>query len=192
MSAHDKSEKVRGGRKDRNSRQKRKLLREQARQQEQNNQEMDGEHLGFYLDVIDPSDECESQIIQLKGKSHFLFGREDACDILLENHPTISRKHASIMLGKNNGEIFLCDFSTHGTRVNVDKIDREQPLRLFVGDVIEFGHTSKYYILCGPKEFRSKQYDAMAKALLDGEELEIESIEMNQLSDQITKILNEM
>ena len=54
-------------------------------------------------------------------KSHYVFGRTNACDFQLE-HPSISRLHAVLQF-KSTGEAFLYDTgSAHGTFLNKQKL----------------------------------------------------------------------
>uniref|UniRef100_A0A2P2KWR9 Smad nuclear interacting protein n=1 Tax=Rhizophora mucronata TaxID=61149 RepID=A0A2P2KWR9_RHIMU len=110
----------------------------------------------YYLEIlkdgsiIDQLDVCE--------KGAYMFGRVDLCDFVLE-HPSISRFHAVLQF-KRHGDAYLYDLgSTHGTFINKHQVDRRVHVELHVGDVIQFGHSSRLYIFQGPPDLMPPEID---------------------------------
>lgn len=98
-------------------------------------------------------------IIPLSGRSHFLFGRQgDLCHIVLD-HPSVSRRHA-IFQFHENGTLWLYDLTTsHGTFINKKKVPSSTFQQLHVGDQVQFGGSSRTYVVQGPEEFQTKEFD---------------------------------
>jgi hypothetical protein len=97
----------------------------------------------------------EIQTLSLsKGeKDYFTFGRmQGGVDFLLE-HPTISRLHAVMQFRKSDGSLHLRDMqSTHGTTVNKQKVPPNEWVQLNVCDQIQFGQSTRTYIVNGPED----------------------------------------
>jgi hypothetical protein len=127
--------------------------------------------LAFSLEVMKSGSIVET--LNLNLKSWFVFGRQpELCDVVLVN-PTASRMHAAIIHGKERGELFLYDFgSTHGTQVNMQRVKPNEYIRIYVGDLLVFGYSSRFYLVCGPSEFRSPEFDQVARNLLEESVLE--------------------
>jgi smad nuclear-interacting protein 1 len=97
-------------------------------------------------------------LLKIHAQTAYLVGKEDVCDILLE-HPSISKQHAVLQyrqIVKNNefGEnikkvkLYIIDLdSANGTRVNQSKIPQSRYFELQVGDVIQFGYSTREYVL---------------------------------------------
>lgn len=86
-------------------------------------------------------------ITKINHQKSVLFGRQkNFVDILLQ-HPSISRQHAAILHGKS-GNIYVMDLgSIHGTFVNKYKLIPEQREPLKEKDVIQFGASTRKYIV---------------------------------------------
>jgi pSer/pThr/pTyr-binding forkhead associated (FHA) protein len=94
--------------------------------------------------------------LDLASAPFLVFGRNPECSHLVLAHPTISRQHAVIQHGKNDGEMYICDLgSTHGTAVNMEKLRPNVFVRIYVGDIILFGKSSRFYVIDGPNNYRS-------------------------------------
>ncbi|EKX48972.1 hypothetical protein GUITHDRAFT_44954, partial [Guillardia theta CCMP2712] len=90
----------------------------------------------YFLEVLKNGTIVEK--IDLQNKDAFLVGRNaDVCDVVLD-HPSISRQHAVIQL-KEDGEAFIYDMSTHGTRINKKQLKTQVYAKIGVGDVMQFG-----------------------------------------------------
>merc|ERR1711879_659838 len=72
------------------------------------------------------------------------FGRHQSNDFPIL-HASSSRLHAVVQYGKER--VYLYDVSTHGTRVNGIQIPKEEHFHLKIGDKIQFGRSSRIYIL---------------------------------------------
>ncbi|ORZ36803.1 hypothetical protein BCR44DRAFT_36345 [Catenaria anguillulae PL171] len=73
------------------------------------------------------------------------------CSIELE-HPSISRFHAVLQLSRD-GQLFLYDLgSTHGTFVNKVQVPAKTHTRVWVGDMLRFGSSSRMFIVHGPPD----------------------------------------
>jgi hypothetical protein len=116
----------------------------------------------------------EEQLVD--GKGCHIIGRlaGGAVDILME-HPFISRQHAALVYGvrppsstasvedcRGEAEMYIVDLgSTHGTYVNKVKIGTPlQYRRLYVGDVIKIGASSRLLIVKGPEAHAPPEYDS--------------------------------
>ena len=112
----------------------------------------------FNLEVLKNGTLLEN--IVLSGKDHFVVGRQpDACDITLE-HPSISRVHA-ILQYRNDGALMILDMkSAHGTFVNKEAMTEGVYQRLYIGDFVKFGASSRSYIVGGPESHRLAEYDS--------------------------------
>ena len=83
-----------------------------------------------------------------------MIGRHgDICDIVLE-HPSVSRFHALVYFDADGLAFITDNGSTHGTRVNIQNLKAGERQHLRVGDVIQFGASTRLHILCGPEELR--------------------------------------
>eukprot|EP00756_Hemistasia_phaeocysticola_P044070 Hpha_TRINITY_DN17651_c0_g1::TRINITY_DN17651_c0_g1_i1::g.158825::m.158825 len=102
---------------------------------------------GCHLEIV--KEGVVVQEVDLTTQEYFLVGRDPRSDIRLE-HPSISRQHAVIQL-RGNGAVYLYDLgSAHGTFWNKDSRLKPQayvPLR--EGDMIRFGLSTRFFVLCG-------------------------------------------
>lgn len=98
--------------------------------------------------------------IVLSSKDHFVIGRQpDICDITME-HPSISRVHA-VLQYRDDGALMLLDMkSAHGSFVNKAAMTQGVYQRLYVGDFVKFGASSRSYIVGGPDSHRQQEYDS--------------------------------
>jgi len=99
----------------------------------------------FSLEVIKEGTIIEE--VNIGEKEFYLIGKlPDLCDIVLD-HSSISRKHA-IIQHKVDDEVYVYDLgSANGTRVNKREIPGRMFVKLNVGDVIKFGHSTRLFIL---------------------------------------------
>nr|XP_043606251.1 kanadaptin [Erigeron canadensis] len=110
----------------------------------------------YYLEVLKEGSIIDQFHVYEKGA--YMFGRVDLCDFVLE-HPTISRFHAVIQYNKS-GDAFLYDLSsTHGTFKNKNQVKQKVYVELHVGDVLQFGLSSRLYIFQGPSELMPPEKD---------------------------------
>lgn len=98
--------------------------------------------------------------ILLHEKDYYIIGRQpDICDIGLD-HPSISRIHAVIQ-HHEDGSLMIIDMnSAHGTFLNKKELNKSEYHRLFVGDFIKFGASTRSYIVQGPDNQRPNEYDS--------------------------------
>ncbi|GLJ08633.1 hypothetical protein SUGI_0092690 [Cryptomeria japonica] len=84
--------------------------------------------------------------INLDKRRH-IFGRQVAvCDFVLD-HPSISRQHAVVVQHKN-GSIYVIDLgSVHGTFVANERVTKDNPVELEIGQSLRFAASSRSYIL---------------------------------------------
>lgn len=114
---------------------------------------------GFQLEVI--KEGVSQEVLDLSSRSSFFFfGRQDdAVDFVLA-HPSISRVHA-VAQYRNDGALLLLDLqSAQGTYVNKKRLEEGIYERLYVGDVIRFGASTRHYIVNGPDEHALAEYDS--------------------------------
>lgn len=98
--------------------------------------------------------------IDLSAKSHFFCGRQRAAVDIPMDHPSISRKHAVIVF-RNDGAVMLLDLhSAQGTFLNKSQCHPSNFYRVFVGDIIQFGTSTRRYILNGPENQRPPEHDS--------------------------------
>ena len=73
---------------------------------------------------------------------------------LLIDDPAVSRAHLELRLDFDRDQAWLTDFSTNGTRLNGQRIERSIPVRIKPGDRIRLGPAEL--------EFRSRRFAALA------------------------------
>lgn len=113
----------------------------------------------FYIEVL--KDGSIVDTILLNERTHYIFGRQpDICHVQLD-HPSISRQHAAVV-HSTDGTIMLIDLhSAQGTIINKTmKCEVDTCYRLFVGDLVRFGTSSRQYIICGPDDQMRPEYDS--------------------------------
>mmetsp|Transcript_33585 Transcript_33585/g.70997 ORF Transcript_33585/g.70997 Transcript_33585/m.70997 type:complete len:632 (+) Transcript_33585:32-1927(+) len=97
---------------------------------------------GFGVDLIASGSLQLSQPLTVDTATHkggFVVGRHPRCAVVLETlEPTASRFHAAFQFNAK-GELFLTDLSSsHGTKLNGERLAQGEFHRVFVGDQIHF------------------------------------------------------
>ncbi|KAL3627232.1 hypothetical protein CASFOL_028595 [Castilleja foliolosa] len=97
-----------------------------------------------YLDVLKDGEVIDQ--IKLDKKRH-IFGRQfHACDFVLD-HQSVSRQHAVVVPHKN-GSVYVIDLgSAHGTFVANERLTKDSPVELEVGQSIRFAASTRIYVL---------------------------------------------
>lgn len=102
------------------------------------------------------------ETIELGMRSCWLVGRERAVVDLPAEHPSISKQHAVIQFrwiekrneyGDKTGRVrpYLIDLeSANGTLMNKDRIEAQRYIELRDKDMIQFGHSTREYVLMLP------------------------------------------
>ncbi|KAF9167553.1 Kanadaptin [Mortierella sp. AD011] len=97
----------------------------------------------FYFEVIKNGVVVEK--INAPEKEFIVIGRLPMCDLEME-HPSLSRYHAVVQF-KSNGECFIYDLnSSHGTKLNKNKIPPGMHVSLKPGDQLRFGESTRIYL----------------------------------------------
>ncbi|KAL2931734.1 Protein phosphatase 1 regulatory inhibitor subunit PPP1R8-like protein [Bienertia sinuspersici] len=98
----------------------------------------------YYLEVLKDSEVLDR--INLDKKRH-IFGRQfHTCDFVLD-HQSVSRQHAVVVPHKN-GSIYVMDLgSAHGTFVANERLTKDTPVELEVGQSLRFAASTRTYIL---------------------------------------------
>ncbi|NP_001145775.1 Protein phosphatase 1 regulatory inhibitor subunit PPP1R8 homolog [Zea mays] len=98
----------------------------------------------YYLDVVKDGEVIDR--INLDNRRH-LFGRQvPACDFVLD-HQSVSRQHAAVVPHRN-GSIYVIDLgSVHGTFVANERLTKDNPVELEVGQSLRFAASTRIYIL---------------------------------------------
>lgn len=98
----------------------------------------------YYLDVVKDGEVIDR--INLDRRRH-IFGRQvPACDFVLD-HQSVSRQHAAVVPHRN-GSIYIIDLgSVHGTFVANERLTKDNPVELEVGQSLRFAASTRIYIL---------------------------------------------
>lgn len=98
----------------------------------------------FRLEVVKDGEVLDQ--INLDKRRH-IFGRQVVtCDFVLD-HPSVSRQHAAVVQHRN-GSIYVIDLgSVHGTFVANERVTKDNPVELEVGQSLRFAASSRSYIL---------------------------------------------
>lgn len=98
----------------------------------------------FHLDVLKDGEVLDQ--INLSKRKH-IFGRQfHTCDIVLD-HQSVSRQHAAVVPHKN-GSIYVIDLgSAHGTFVANERLTKDSPMELEVGQSLRFAASTRVYVL---------------------------------------------
>ncbi|KAK6917895.1 Forkhead-associated (FHA) domain [Dillenia turbinata] len=98
----------------------------------------------FYLEVLKDGEVIDR--INLDKRRH-IFGRQiHTCDFVLD-HQSVSRQHAAVIPHKN-GSIYVIDLgSAHGTFVANERLTKDTPVELEVGQSLRFAASTRSYIL---------------------------------------------
>ena len=95
------------------------------------------------------------------NKSYYILGRQpDIVDIQMD-HPSISRQHAVLQFRNDNAVMIMDWQSAQGTFVNKIQLQKDLYQRLYVGDMIKFGCSTRMYILNGPDDHTREEYDSI-------------------------------
>lgn len=103
----------------------------------------------YYLEVLKDGEVLDQ--INLDRRRH-IFGRQfHTCDFVLD-HQSVSRQHAAVIPHKN-GSIYVIDLgSAHGTFVANERLTKDTPVELEVGQSLRFAASTRTYILRKNKE----------------------------------------
>ncbi|KAH7572689.1 hypothetical protein JRO89_XS04G0290600 [Xanthoceras sorbifolium] len=98
----------------------------------------------YYLEVLKDGEVLDR--INLDRRRH-IFGRQfQTCDFVLD-HQSVSRQHAAVIPHKN-GSIYVIDLgSAHGTFVANERLTKDSPVELEVGQSLRFAASTRTYIL---------------------------------------------
>ncbi|CAL9161964.1 protein phosphatase 1 regulatory inhibitor subunit PPP1R8 homolog [Musa acuminata AAA Group] len=98
----------------------------------------------YYLEVVKDGEVIDQ--INLEKRRH-IFGRQiPTCDFVLD-HQSVSRQHAAVVPHKN-GSIYVIDLgSVHGTFVANERLTKDNPVELEVGQSLRFAASTRSYIL---------------------------------------------
>ncbi|WOL17505.1 nuclear inhibitor of protein phosphatase 1 [Canna indica] len=98
----------------------------------------------YYLEVMKDGEVIDR--IDLEKRRH-IFGRQiPTCDFVLD-HQSVSRQHAAVVPHKN-GSIYVIDLgSVHGTFVANERLTKDNPVELEVGQSLRFAASTRSYIL---------------------------------------------
>ncbi|KAI4298843.1 hypothetical protein L6164_032359 [Bauhinia variegata] len=98
----------------------------------------------YYLEVLKDGQVLDK--INL-DRSRNLFGRQvHTCDFVLD-HLSVSRQHAAVIPHKN-GSVYVIDLgSAHGTFVANERLTKDSPVELEVGQSLRFAASTRTYIL---------------------------------------------
>ncbi|GAB4826448.1 hypothetical protein Ancab_033343 [Ancistrocladus abbreviatus] len=98
----------------------------------------------YYLEVLKDGEILDR--INLDKRRH-IFGRQfPTCDFVLD-HQSVSRQHAAVIPHKN-GSIYVIDLgSAHGTFVANERLTKDTPVELEVGQSLRFAASTRTYIL---------------------------------------------
>lgn len=98
----------------------------------------------YWLDVVKDGEVVDK--INLE-KRHHIFGRQAImCNFVLD-HPSVSRQHAVVVQHKN-GSVYVIDLgSVHGTFVANERLSKDNPVELEVGQSLKFAASTRSYVL---------------------------------------------
>ncbi|CAA2963332.1 nuclear inhibitor of phosphatase 1 [Olea europaea subsp. europaea] len=98
----------------------------------------------YYLEVLKDGEVLDR--INLDKRRH-IFGRQlPTCDFVLD-HQSVSRQHAAVVPHKD-GSIYVIDLgSAHGTFVANERLTKDSPIELEVGQSLRFAASTRTYIL---------------------------------------------
>ncbi|KAJ7531071.1 hypothetical protein O6H91_14G031400 [Diphasiastrum complanatum] len=97
-----------------------------------------------WLDVVKDGEVVDKIALD---KRRSIFGRQIVmCDYVLD-HPSVSRQHAAVVQHKN-GSIYVIDLgSVHGTFVANERLSKDNPVELEVGQSLRFAASTRSYVL---------------------------------------------
>eukprot|EP01134_Creolimax_fragrantissima_P006633 CFRG6633T1 len=95
--------------------------------------------------------------ISIDDESFFVVGRDPRNHFPMD-HPSVSRFHAIIQHRGENDGVYLYDLgSTHGTKLNKKAIKPRTFHRIRIGHTIQFGLSTRLFVLAGPSEIAEEQ-----------------------------------
>ena len=117
--------------------------------------------LEYYLEILKDGVIIDRIDLNDLKKSYYIIGRQpDIVDIQMD-HPSISRQHA-ILQFRNDSCLMIMDWnSAQGTFVNKKQLEKDVYQRLYVGDILKFGCSTRMYIVNGPDEQLRQEYDSI-------------------------------
>jgi len=112
----------------------------------------------LYLGIDVMKDGVKIQSFDLKGKAFFSIGRDRNVDIQTW-HPSCSRQHCILQFKKPN-ELFVRDVnSVHGVKLNQERIKMNEFVRVYVGDILEMGQSTRMYVITGAESLEKPESD---------------------------------
>ncbi|OWM85660.1 protein phosphatase 1 regulatory inhibitor subunit PPP1R8 homolog [Punica granatum] len=98
----------------------------------------------YYLEVLKDGEVLDRIYLD---KRRQIFGRQfHTCDFVLD-HQSVSRQHAAVVPHKN-GSVYVIDLgSAHGTFVANERLTKDTPVELEVGQSLRFAASTRSYIL---------------------------------------------
>ncbi|KAL8469261.1 hypothetical protein ACS0TY_032184 [Phlomoides rotata] len=98
----------------------------------------------YYLEVLKDGEVLDR--VNLDKRRH-IFGRQfHTCDFVLD-HQSVSRQHAAVVPHKD-GSIYVIDLgSAHGTFVANERLTKDSPVELEVGQSLRFAASTRIYVL---------------------------------------------
>lgn len=98
----------------------------------------------YWLDILKDGEVVDK--INLEKRRN-IFGRQAImCDFVLD-HPSVSRQHAVVVQHKN-GSVYVIDLgSVHGTFVANERVSKDNPAELEVGQSLKFAASTRSYVL---------------------------------------------
>ncbi|KAI4371190.1 hypothetical protein MLD38_019456 [Melastoma candidum] len=98
----------------------------------------------YFLEVLKDGEVLDKIYLD---KRRQIFGRQlQTCDFVLD-HQSVSRQHAAVVPHKN-GSIYVIDLgSAHGTFVANERLTRDSPVELEVGQSLKFAASTRTYVL---------------------------------------------
>ncbi|OAE25283.1 hypothetical protein AXG93_4642s1040 [Marchantia polymorpha subsp. ruderalis] len=98
----------------------------------------------YWLDVLKDGEVVDKISLD---RRRCIFGRQSVmCDIVLD-HPSVSRQHAAIVQHKNGGIYVIDQGSVHGTFVANERLTKDNPVELEVGQSLRFAASTRIYVL---------------------------------------------
>jgi len=148
--------------------------------------------------IYELKDGEEKDVYHLHRKDHFIFGRNSkVCDIPLK-HLSISKQHAVLQYRRRSKttatgqrydviDPYLIDLeTTHGTKINGEKMKTKKYYQLLSEDVIKFGLSSRDYIFL-PQDVIEVNYEEGELKTETGETLVVKSDDEEEDKFQIIK-----
>ena len=96
----------------------------------------------------------------LDTKTHYTIGRQQGAVDILAEHPSISRQHAVLQF-RDDGALMILDLhSAQGSFLNKAALPKDTFQRVRPGDMLKFGGSTRLYIVNGPDEEMTAEYDS--------------------------------